>query len=132
MDCIFCSIVDRENEAYTVYEDKEFVAFLDINPVTRGHTLVIPKEHIRWPDEVPNFGAYFEAARKIGNALKKVFAANPVYYQTMGFGISHAHLHVIPRYPDDGHGEVLDWDKIQELSKEEMAAIAAKLRKALK
>jgi len=129
MECIFCSIVDGENDCYRVYEDRDFLAFLDINPLTKGHTLVIPKQHCRWVDEVRDFGKYFEVAQKVGIALKTVFGAHPIYYQTMGSGVPHAHIHVVPRYADDGHEEILDWDKIQEFPPHEMNSTAAALWK---
>ncbi|MBX4206570.1 HIT domain-containing protein [Candidatus Parcubacteria bacterium] len=59
-NCIFCKIASGEIPAHKVYEDGDFVAFLDINPRASGHVQVIPKEHHRWVWDVPNVGAYFE------------------------------------------------------------------------
>ena len=62
-NCIFCKIVAKEIPAHIVYEDSDFVAFLDTNPVSVGHTLIVPKIHHRWVWDVPNIGAYFEVTR---------------------------------------------------------------------
>ena len=59
-NCIFCKIVSGEIPSYKVYEDNEFMAFLDVRPLNLGHTLVIPKKHYRWVWDVPNIGEYYE------------------------------------------------------------------------
>ncbi|MBI4122056.1 MAG: HIT domain-containing protein, partial [Parcubacteria group bacterium] len=59
-DCIFCTIVRGEIPVAQVYEDEDFLAFLDIHPQAPGHTQVIPKRHVRWVWDVENAGAYFE------------------------------------------------------------------------
>jgi len=62
-NCIFCKIVKGEIPAYKIYEDENFLAFLDINPQSPGHTQVIPKRHYRWVWDIPNVGAYFEVVK---------------------------------------------------------------------
>jgi len=69
-DCIFCKIVKGEIPAFKVYEDNDFLAFLDINPISVGHTLLIPKKHYRWVYDVPNFGEYWQVAQKIALSIK--------------------------------------------------------------
>ncbi len=128
MDCIFCKIAKKEVPAHLVYEDDKFLAFLDIRPLTKGHTLVIPKEHFRWVDDVPYFGEYFEVAKKVGVALKKGFSADWVSYLTLGLEVPHSHIHVIPRYQDDPHGEIVDLTKRENFSEEDMRKIAQKLK----
>jgi len=130
-DCIFCKIVAGEVASYKVYEDNDFLAFLDIRPLTRGNTLVIPKNHHRWVDDVPNFGEYFEVARKIGQASKKAFSASWVCYLTIGLEVPHAHIRVIPRYNNDLHEELVTLDKTENYSKGEMNQIALTLRKTI-
>lgn len=95
-NCIFCKIAQGEAPAYKVYEDDEFVAFLDIFPVTRGHVQVIPKEHYRWVWDVPNMGNYFELVRKVASAMKKGFGIEYVQLYVAGDEVAHAHVWVIP------------------------------------
>ncbi len=80
-DCIFCKIVNGEIPSNKVYEDEKFLAFLDINPLSPGHTQVIPKEHYRWVWDVPNIGEYFEVVKKIAKAQKKAFNVERVRSQ---------------------------------------------------
>lgn len=95
-DCIFCKIVKGEIPSTKVYEDDNFLAFLDIRPVSPGHTLVIPKKHYRWVWDVPDAGAYFETARKIALALQKAFGKDAVLSKIIGDEVHHAHIWVYP------------------------------------
>ena len=94
--CIFCKIVRGEIPAHKVYEDGAFLAFLDINPLSPGHTLVIPKQHYRWVWDVPHAGAYFEVAQKIALAQKKAFNTDFVISKIIGEEVPHAHIWVYP------------------------------------
>ena len=127
-DCIFCKIVAGEIPCHKVYEDESFLAFLDIHPLNPGHTLLIPKNHYRWVDDVPDFGAYWEAAKKIGFSIKEHLQPKAIYYLTMGLQVAHAHIHIVPRFSDDGHSEGLDLKQIKSIAGTRMAAIAAKLK----
>jgi histidine triad (HIT) family protein len=100
-DCIFCKIIKGDIPCQKVAEDENFLAFLDINPFTEGHTIVIPKTHYRWVNDIPNFGEYWEFAKKTNQILQKNL--NPIYvsYITMGKLVPHAHIHIIPRYQND-------------------------------
>ena len=95
-DCIFCKIVDGEIPAYKVYEDENFLAFLDIHPQSPGHTQVIPKKHFRWVWQVPNVGEYFEVARKIAVAQEKAFNTDFILSKIVGDEIEHAHIWIYP------------------------------------
>jgi len=95
-NCIFCKIVSGEIQAYKVYEDNNFVAFLDIHPQAPGHTQVIPKEHHRCVWDVPNAGEYFEVAKKIALAQKKAFNTELIRSQIFGDEVPHAHIWVFP------------------------------------
>jgi histidine triad (HIT) family protein len=95
-NCIFCKIVDGKIPSHNVYEDSEFLAFLSIDPVSPGHTLVIPKKHYRWVWDVPNAGAYFEAARKVALAQKKAFGTDFVLSKIVGEEVPHAHIWIYP------------------------------------
>ena len=95
-DCIFCKIVMKEIPAHIVYEDAEFLGFLDIRPQSPGHTLIIPKQHYRWVWDVPDAGAYFEAAKKVALAEMKAFGTDFVLSKIVGEEIPHAHIWVFP------------------------------------
>ena len=101
-NCIFCKIIKGEIPCQKVYEDDKFLAFLDINPIAIGHTLLIPKTHYRWVYDIPNFGEYWQVAQKIAVDIKNS-ALNPEYisFITMGNEVEHAHIHIIPRNLDD-------------------------------
>ena len=107
-DCLFCKIVAGEIPATKVAEDERTVAFMDINPATRGHLLVVPREHTRDllsidPDEL---AAVANAAKRLAARAKDRLGADgvnllnscgPAAWQT----VFHFHIHVIPRYDDD-------------------------------
>jgi len=131
-NCIFCKIIKEKVVCNKVYEDKDFLAFLDIRPLTKGNTLVIPKKHYRWPDDVPNFGDYFEAAKKVGLAAKKAFGAEWISYITIGLEVLHSHIRVVPRYSKDLHGHLPDLSKFENYSEQEMKKIADDLRRTLR
>lgn len=95
-DCVFCKIVAKQIPAKIVYEDADFLAFLDINPQSPGHTQVIPKKHYRWVWDVPNVGAYFEVARKIAVAQRKAFDTDFILGRIVGDEVPHAHIWVFP------------------------------------
>ncbi len=98
-DCIFCKIVEREIPTNFTYENEFVVAFLDIHPVTPGHTLVIPKEHHQWFYEVPGQIAteWFSAAQMLGLKIKEEQKADYVEMKIVGIDVPHAHIHLIPR-----------------------------------
>lgn len=105
-NCIFCRIVAGEISAHKVYEDKDFLAFLDIEPRAPGHTQIIPKNHYRWVWDLPtskrtspNIGEYFKVAQEIAQAQKKAFGTDMILAHVEGEEVEHAHIWV---YPGDG------------------------------
>jgi histidine triad (HIT) family protein len=108
MDCIFCKILNEEIPAYKIYEDENVLAFLDITQGTKGHTLVIPKTHVKNIYDLTEEQAsnLFKVVPKIANALKKSF--NPIGLNIINNNdrplqsVFHVHIHLIPRYEDDG------------------------------
>lgn len=94
--CIFCKIVAGEIPSHKVYEDDDFLAFLDIHPHTPGHVQVIPKKHVRWVWDVTNVGAYFEVVRKVALAQRKAFDTEWILSKIVGDEIEHAHIWVFP------------------------------------
>lgn len=133
--CIFCAIVAGDAPARVVYEGDRTLAFLDINPGTRGHTLVIPRTHCSDlldadPDDLAEV---VEVAQRIARvAVNDLGAAGVNLIQSSGAAafqtVFHLHVHVVPRYPDDGI--VLPWIPSPGNAKE-MDATATDLRAAL-
>lgn len=95
-NCIFCKIAKKEIPAHIVYEDDNFVAFLDTNPQSPGHCQVIPKEHYRWVWDVPNVGDYFEVVAKVARAQQKAFGTDWILSKIVGEDIPHAHVWIYP------------------------------------
>ena len=112
--CVFCKIVKKEISAHIVYEDTDFLAFLDINPRSPGHTLVIPKKHYRWVWDVSNVGEYFEITKKIAHAQQKTFGTEAVWSRVTGEEIPHAHIWIFPD-PKNATGDKKDFEKNREL-----------------
>ncbi|MFH1229842.1 MAG: HIT family protein [Candidatus Aenigmatarchaeota archaeon] len=127
-DCIFCKIIRGEIPSYKVCENEDFLAILDINPLNPGHTMIIPKKHYRWVWDIPNVGDNFEFARKVARALQKAMDTDWIVCDVAGMGVSHAHTHVVPRFQNDGHGEFVNAKAVKSIPKEEMEAIARKIR----
>ncbi len=103
-DCIFCKIVKGEVSAEKIYEDDLVLAFLDINPVNYGHVLIIPKEHYQWFYDVPDIllSHLMTKSKIIGIAIKEALKADYVALAVVGIDVPHFHLHLIPRWIDDG------------------------------
>ncbi len=108
-NCIFCKIAQGQISSIKVYEDEDILAFLDIDPSSKGHTLVITKEHFANFLMVPRnlLDKAFEVAQKIGQALITTLHAEGINIITnvneiAGQSVFHFHIHVIPRYSQDG------------------------------
>lgn len=134
-DCIFCKVVRGELPSTKIYEDEETLAFLDINPVNPGHTLVIPKKHSTDIFEIDEqtWGHVMQISKRIAHALESALSptgVNLTMNNRAGAGqiVFHAHVHVMPRLPDDGRklwpGRPYDTN--------EAAEVSAKIRAALK
>jgi histidine triad (HIT) family protein len=130
-DCLFCKIVQREIPARIVYENDDYVAFLDVRPRNPGHVLVIPKKHYVWVWDVPNIGSYMEVAQQVANAQRKAFDTDWVVSAVFGEEVPHAHIWLVPRFEGDGHGGSLDVQNIKSLSDTEMDEAAQKIRDAV-
>ena len=98
-NCVFCKIVSESasrRTAEVVYEDKNFLAFLDINPRAPGHVQVIPKKHYRWVWDVLKAGEYFEVVKKIAAAQQRAFNEENIWVRVTGDEVAHAHIWVFP------------------------------------
>jgi len=131
-NCIFCKIIAKEIPCTKVYEDKNTLAFLDIRPLNPGHTLVIPKKHYRWIWDIPNIGKFYEVVKKIANAIRKAFKTEFLVSFIIGEEVPHAHVWLVPRFKDDGHGASIKLSNIKEIPEKEMQEIAKKIKNCLK
>lgn len=133
-DCIFCKIVAGEIPASKVYEDDDILAFMDIGPIVKGHTLVIPKAHHDPITAIPQdlLAKVVAIVQKTVQAQYSGLAAEGVnVHQCNGSAagqvVPHLHFHVIPRYSDDGHS--WNWQPKQYENQEEMENLATKIAK---
>ncbi len=128
-ECIFCKIAGGEIPSKTIYEDEQFRVILDISPATRGHALILPKEHYADLYELPE-----NAAADVMKLAKKLAAHMTEVLQCDGFNIVqnngevagqtvfHFHMHLIPRYKEDGNQDKLTWNHL-ELNEQELENI---------
>ncbi len=101
--CIFCKISKGELPCNKIYEDKKFIVFLDIKPVSHGHLLIIPKKHIVWMQDADDkiISDIFKLTKKMMIALKKGLSCDYVQESVVGNEVPHFHIHLIPRYYKD-------------------------------
>lgn len=128
-NCIFCKIARGDIPCYKVYDDNIFLVFLDARPRNQGHTLVIPKQHYRWVWDVPE--EYSRIVNKVANALKKAFSTDFVVSFVIGEEVPHAHIHLVPRFPNDGHGPLIDLKQVKTFPAEEMKEFADNIKSFL-
>jgi histidine triad (HIT) family protein len=125
--CVFCKIVKGDIPSYRVYEDADFLGFLDISPLNIGHVQLIPKVHYRWTWDVPNFGNYWEVARKVAQAQMKALNAPMVEFLTHGMDIEHAHIWIVPIYKDEAF---IKSENRKSFNQQEMEKTASEIKKA--
>ncbi len=107
-ECLFCKIINKQIPAKTVYEDEKVLVFLDINPVSDGHLLIIPKKHVKNVLELPKDLAadMVEIIQtKIYPLLKdklQIDGMTVIQNNEYGQEVPHYHIHIIPRYQEDG------------------------------
>ena len=131
-DCIFCMIAEGKIPSSKVYESDTVYAFLDLNPVHKGHALVIPKKHakdlLRLPPELGR--DLVEAMQKLGRAVMEATGADGFNVvqnngRAAGQEVEHVHWHVIPRFDGDG---LAFWPQTKYESMEAMNAMAERIR----
>jgi histidine triad (HIT) family protein len=134
-DCLFCRIAAGDEDAAFVLEDDEFVAFLDHRPLFHGHVLLVPRAHHETLADLPGdlIAPLFERAQLLSRAIPEAMgkpgsfvALNNVVSQS----VPHLHVHVVPRKPKDGLRGFF-WPRTKYESAKQMAAVAAKVRKAV-
>ena len=135
-NCIFCKIVAGEIPSIRVYEDADTLAFMDIGPVIKGHTLVIPKQHYDPITKTPVavLANLMKVVQKIAQAQMNGLKADGVNVlnangTAAGQQVPHIHFHVVPRFKTDGHH--WNWAAKKYDSMEEMKKIGDEIRRAL-
>jgi histidine triad (HIT) family protein len=98
MASIFSKIINREIPAYIVAEDNNFIAFLDINPLAEGHTLVAPKKEIDYIFDLPDqdIAQLFVFAKRVAQSIRKVVLCKRIGLSVIGLEVPHAHIHLVP------------------------------------
>jgi histidine triad (HIT) family protein len=116
-DCIFCKVVKGEIPSFKVYEDNKVFAFEDINPISDGHTLIVPKKHAEnlWEISDEDLTAVHLASKKIIQAMKKALKPTGIaLLQLNGRGanqvVMHYHLHLVPRKSDAPELSITTWE----------------------
>ena len=125
IDCIFCKIVKGEIPAVKIYEDKKHFAFLDVNPINSGHTLLIPKKHTEYLFDLKD-NEYSELMLKVksfAKLLKNKLKSKKIGLIIEGFGVLHVHIHLVPI---NSMGE-LNQKRTKPVNKEELNKIAKKI-----
>ncbi len=134
-NCIFCKIANGEIPSATVYEDEQFRVILDLGPASKGHALILPKDHFADLLELPEetSAKVLSLAAKIGAAMKKSLKCdgfNLVQNNGLAAGqtVFHFHMHVIPRY--EGGPKMVSWEPGKPES-EELSELAKEIKAAL-
>ncbi len=132
-NCIFCKIINGEIPSNTIYEDETFKVILDINPASKGHALILPKEHYANLYEIDEEVAAkaMKLAKKLATHMTDVLKCDGFNLlqnngEVAGQTVYHFHLHLIPRYENEKNADMLKWVK-EEFSPEEFAEICREL-----
>jgi len=134
-DCIFCKIIAGKVPCTKIYENDKVFCFLDINPINKGHALVLPKKHYEFLEEIPEdiLCELTKTIKKISSAVVKVVGA-PAFNLSLNNGkeagqfVPHTHFHIMPRFKNDGLK--LDWPAGKYLDGE-AESVAEKIKKEL-
>lgn len=126
---IFSKIIAGEIPSYKCAENDKFYAFLDINPVNWGHTLVVPKQETDYIFDIPDaeLGEMMVFAKKVAAALKSVMPCRKIGVTVLGLEVPHAHIHLVPL---QNEGDMDFKNKIDNPEPERMAEIAGKVLEA--
>jgi len=129
MSSIFTKIINGEIPSYKVAENDNYYAFLDINPLSKGHTLVVPKKEVDYVFDLDDatFMGLFEFSKKVSKAIETSIDCIRIGLVVYGLDVPHAHIHLIPL---KGTGNELDFSKPKvHLTQEEFSEIAEKINK---
>ncbi len=128
-NCLFCKIIKGEIPSAKAYEDEKVLAFMDINPVHKGHLLLIPKAHYEWMQDAPEeiIADAFIKTKKLMSAMMAGLPCDYVQISVVGKDVPHFHIHLIPRFLDDG---LVGW-ATQKYEDGEMQSVAEKIKNSL-
>ena len=135
-ECIFCKIIKGEIPSFKVFENDKIFCFFDINPLTKGHTLVIPKTHYKDIFDIPedDLKEIISVAKNLSIKITKTLGADGVNLvnasgEVAGQDVFHFHFHIIPRYKDDGL-KMSEWwqSKTKKADFEELKKLAEELK----
>lgn len=133
-NCIFCKIAGGDIPSNVIYEDDKCAVILDASPATKGHALILPKEHYAdiFAIEEDMLTHVIQTAKKVATRMKEVLGCEGVNIvqnngTVAGQTVFHFHMHVIPRYEADDNTGVIEWNH-KEFSETEMAAIRDSLK----
>jgi histidine triad (HIT) family protein len=134
-DCIFCKLISGEMKAHTVYENENVMAFLDIHPASRGHTMVIPKVHAERLDHLEDrqVGSLFLGVKSVMALLEKSLKPDGLnvgwnHGWAAGQKVNHVHVHIVPRYAGDG-GSGVQYI-VRSSVKEDLVGLATQIKTA--
>jgi histidine triad (HIT) family protein len=135
VDCVFCKIRDGQIPSTRVFEDDRTIAFMDINPLNDGHTLVVPRAHAAtlFDADEADLGAAIVTAKRVASAIREALRPDGLnLLQANGAAafqsVPHFHFHLVPRFTGDGKG--FDWPMVAG-DRGRIQAAAEKIRKAL-
>ena len=128
---IFSMIAAGEIPSYKCAEDEQFYAFLDINPIQKGHTLVIPRREVDYVFDMEDgeIGEYMVFAKKVAVAIKRAFPCKKVGMAVLGLEVPHAHIHLVPMQSEK---DMIFSNPKLKLSEEEFREIAGKIYEEFK
>ena len=129
MASIFSKIISREIPAYIVAEDDQYIAFLDINPLKQGHTLVVPKKEVDYVFDLDHqtLAGLFSFSKRVAKAMESVIECNRIGLTVIGLEVPHAHVHLIPI---DTMDDMNFANMKLSFGKEEMSEVAHKIAEA--
>ena len=130
MASIFSKIINDEIPAYKILENENFLAFLDIFPLAKGHVLVIPKKEIDYLFDISSdkYGELWKFAQQVAKAMDKVIDCKRIGVAVIGLEVPHAHIHLVPL----NNVSDINFERPKlSFSEEEMNEVAQKIRKAI-
>lgn len=129
-DCLFCKIIKGEVPSYKIWEDENFFAFLNINPINPGHIILVPKKHLNYIFDLEEslYSEIFKTAKKLSEPLKKATGAKRIALAIEGFVIPHIHIHLVPVNKVND----LDPNRARKASPEELSKMAEKIKALVK
>jgi histidine triad (HIT) family protein len=135
LTCLFCAIVAGDKPSATVLDEEHLVAFLDVRPVFKGHTLLVPRTHVETLADLPAElrDPFLEAAQRLSVAVKEALGAQGSFVamnNTVSQSVPHLHLHVVPRTKGDGLRGFF-WPRTKYADADEMADYAVRLGSSL-